>query len=94
MSYHSLMLHSLISGRAASQGMFFAIFVLNRVSILSFFCLNQGIDFINFCLKKGIFLDDKQAARLFYELNYRNFFTRSYGLNFVLKQGRKMQFLS
>ena len=34
---------------------FFGIFVLNRVSILSFFCLNQGIDFINFCLKKGIF---------------------------------------
>ena len=37
--------------------MFFGIFVLNRVSILSFFCLNQGIDFINFCLKQGIFLN-------------------------------------
>ena len=37
--------------------MFFGIFVLNRVSILSFFCLNQGIDFINFCLKQSIFLN-------------------------------------
>ena len=37
--------------------MFFGIFVLNRLSILSFFCLNQGIDFINFCLKQGIFLN-------------------------------------
>ena len=35
--------------------MFFGIFVVNRVSILSLFCLNQGIDFINFCLKQGIF---------------------------------------
>ena len=32
-------------GRDASQGIFFGIFVLNKVSILSFFCLNQGIDF-------------------------------------------------
>ena len=30
-------------------------FILNRVSISLFFCLNQGIDFINFCLKHGIF---------------------------------------
>ena len=31
-------------------------FVLNRVSILSFFFfVNQGIDLINFCLKEGIF---------------------------------------
>ena len=34
--------------------MFSDIFVLNRVSILSFFCLNQGIDFINFFLNQGI----------------------------------------
>ena len=41
-------------GRAASQCMFFGIFVLNRKRFYQF-CLNQGIDFINFCLKQGIF---------------------------------------
>ena len=30
-----------LMGRAASQGIFFGIFVLNRVSILSFFALNR-----------------------------------------------------
>ena len=43
------------------------------------FCLKQGIDFINFCLKQAagyLFLDDKQPARMFYELNYlqQNFY--------------------
>ena len=42
-------------GRAASQDTFLGIFALNRVSIVSFFSLNQGIDFINFCLEQGIF---------------------------------------
>ena len=38
------------------------------------FCLSeQGMDFINFCLKQGqyLFFDDKQPARIFYELYYR-----------------------
>ena len=40
-----------------------------------YFCLNQGIDFINFCLKQGIFfLDDKQPERMFYELHYSKIF--------------------
>ena len=43
-------------GRAASQGMFFGIFVLNRVSNLSFFCLNQGIDLSIFVLNRMSFL--------------------------------------
>ena len=41
-----------------------------RVCFSGFF-LKQGIDFINFCLKQGIFsylfLDDKQPAFTFYE---------------------------
>ena len=41
-----------LMGRAASQGMFFGIFVLNRVSNLSFFCLNQGIDLSIFVLNR------------------------------------------
>ena len=58
------------------------------------FCLNQGIDFISFCLKKGIFfLDDKQPARMFYELNYSQIFKRSFGLN-VLKRVSKIGILS
>ena len=39
-------------------------FVLIRVSILSIFCLKQGI----------FFLDDKHPARMFYELNYSKIF--------------------
>ena len=53
--------------RADSQGMLFGIFVLNRVSILSFLVLIRvsilsraiipimALDFINFCLKQGVF---------------------------------------
>ena len=51
--------------------MFFGIFVLNRVSILSFFCLNQGIDFINFCLKQGIFLNSFVIANGLNEKEFR-----------------------
>ena len=43
-------------GRAASQGMFFGIFVLNRVSSLSFFCLNQGNGLSIFVLNRISFL--------------------------------------
>ena len=53
--------------------MFFGIFVLNRASILSIFVLNRA---------SFNFLDDKQPARMFYELNYSKIF--------CLKQGRKI----
>ena len=45
--------------------MFFGIFVLNRVSILSIFVLNR----VSFLRQEPItlFLDDKQPARMFYE---------------------------
>ena len=52
-------------GRAASQGMFFGIFVLNRVLILSIFVINR----VSFLRQEPItlFLDDKQPALMFYE---------------------------
>ena len=52
-------------GRAASQRMFFGIFVLNRVLILSIFVLNR----VSFLRQEPItlFLDDKQLAVMFYE---------------------------
>ena len=45
--------------------MFFGIFVLNRVSILSIFVLNR----VSFLRQEPItlFLDDKQPALMFYE---------------------------
>ena len=47
-------------GRAASQGMFFGIFVLNRVSNLSFFVLLR-VSIYQFLSQTGcLFLDDKQ----------------------------------
>ena len=36
-----------------AQGMFFGIFVLNRVSILPFFCLKSGYRFYQFLSQKG-----------------------------------------
>ena len=57
-------------GHAASQGMFFGIFVLNRVSILSFVVLIKVSILSIFVLKGYLFLDDKQTARIFYEINY------------------------
>ena len=47
-----------LMGTFGQPGYVFRDFFLNRVSILSFFCLNQGIDFINFCLN----LDCLQSA--------------------------------
>ena len=47
-----------LMGTCGQPGYVFRDFFLNRVSILSFFCLNQGIDFINFCLN----LDCLQSA--------------------------------
>ena len=45
-----------LMGTCGQPGYVFGIFVLNRVSILSFFfCLNQGIDFVNFCLEQVSF---------------------------------------
>ena len=73
--------------------MFFGIFVLNRADLI-IFCLNQGIDFINFCLKKGIYSwTIKQPTRMFYELNYSKIFTKSFGLN-VLNRVSKIRILS
>ena len=47
-------------GRTASQGMFFGIFVLNRVSNLSFFVLIR-VSIYQFLSYTGyLFLDDKQ----------------------------------
>ena len=43
-------------GRAASQGMFFGIFVLKRVSILSFFVLVRVSILSIFVLNRGPFL--------------------------------------
>ena len=43
-------------GRAASQGMFFEIFVLNRVSILSFFVLIRVSILSIFVLRRVSFL--------------------------------------
>ena len=52
-------------GTCFSQGMFFGIFVLDRVSILSIFVLNR----VSFLRQEPItlFLDDKQPALMFYE---------------------------
>ena len=53
-------------GRAASQGMFFGIFVLNSVSNLSFFVLIR-VSIYQFLSQTGyLFLDDKQQN--FYKL--------------------------
>ena len=71
--------------------MFFGIFVLIRVSILSIFVLNRA---------SFNFLDDKQPARMFYELNYsKNFYLslsytgHGFGLN-VLHRLSKIAILS
>ena len=72
--------------------MFLGIFVLNRVSILSFFVVIRVSIFV---LNRVSFLDDKQPVRMFYELNYSKF-CFGFGLNrvlkseFCLKQGRKI----
>ena len=92
-------------GRTASQGMFFGIFVLNRVSILSFFVLIRVSIFIiiNFCLKQGIFLNSFVIANgLNLEFRYLllSYTGYGFGLNVLnraskvgildLKQGRKI----
>ena len=78
-----------LMGRAASQVIWFfgitilSLFVLIRVSILSIFVL-----------KRYLFLDDKQPAHMFYELNYSKIFqTRCFGLN-VLNRVSKIGILS
>ena len=55
--------------------MFLGIFVLNRVSILSFFVLIR-VSILSILDLKGqyLFLDDRQPARMFYELNYSKIF--------------------
>ena len=64
--------------------MFLGIFVLNRVSILSFFVLIRVSIFVS---ETGyLFLDDKQPVRMFYELNYSKF-CFGFGLNRVSKIG-------
>ena len=92
-------------GRTASQGMFFGIFVLNRVSILSFFVLIRVSIFIiiNFCLKQGIFSNSFVIANgLNLEFRYLllSYTGYGFGLNVLnraskigildLKQGRKI----
>ena len=66
-----------------------------RVCFSRDFYLDQGIDFINFCLKQGIFfLDDKQPARMFYEFIKQGIRNRnSVGKisNFCLKQCQGMR---
>ena len=47
--------HSLNGDVRPARVCFSGFFILNMVSILLFFCLNQRIGFINFCLKHGIF---------------------------------------
>ena len=62
-------------GTCGQPGYVFRDFCLKQGIDFIIFCLNQGIDFINFCLKQGIFfLDDKQPARMFYELHYSKIF--------------------
>ena len=73
--------------------MFFGIFVLNRVSILSFFVLIRVSILSIFVLKGYLFLDDTQPVRMFYELNYKKLFTRSFGFN-VLNRVSKIGILS
>ena len=53
------------------------------------FCINQGIDFINFCLKQPryLFLDDKQPARMFYECLNQGIKNQNSVLNKVGKSG-------
>ena len=52
-------------------------------------CGQPGYVFRDFCLKQGIFsLDDKQPARMIYELNYSRFFF-GFGLNVLNRQGIK-----
>ena len=85
--------------------MFFGIFVLNRVSILSFFVLIRVSIFliINFCLKQGIFLNSFVVANgLNLEFRYLllSYTGYGFGLNVLnraskigildLKQGRKI----
>ena len=77
--------------------MFSGIFVLNRVSILSFFCLNQGIDFINFCLKQIIFLNSVVIANGLNKKEFRylllSYTECGFGLN-VLNRVSKIGILS
>ena len=85
--------------------MFFGIFVLNRVSILSFFVLIRVSIFIiiNFCLKQGIFLNSFVIANgLNLEFRYLllSYTGYGFGLNVLnraskigildLKQGREI----
>ena len=57
-------------GREASQGIFFfVIFVLNKVSILSFFVLIRVSILSIFVLNRYLFLNDKQPTRTIFALN-------------------------
>ena len=82
-------------GHAASQGMFFGIFVLNRVLILSFFLLIRVSILSIFVLNRisFLFLDDKQPPHMFYELNYSKTFFFCFGLN-ILNRVSKIGILS
>ena len=73
--------------------MFFGIFVVNRVSILSFFVLIRVSILSIFVLERVPFMGDKQPARMFYELNYSKIFPRSFEFN-VLNGVSKIGFLS
>ena len=69
----------------ASQGMFFGIFVLNRVSLLSLFVLIRVSILSIFVLNRVSFLDDKQPALMFYECLKQGIKTRNSVLNRVAK---------
>ena len=83
--------------------MFLGIFVLNRVRFYHFFCLNQGIDFINFylkqdkCLKQGIFLNSFVIANGLNKKEFRylllSYTEYGFGLN-VLNRVLKIGILS
>ena len=60
-----------MQGEVRPARVYFRDFVLNRVSILSFFVLIRVPILSLFLSYTGcLFLDDKQRARMFYELNY------------------------
>ena len=64
-----------LKGTYSQQGPVFSRFCPKQGIDLIFCFLNPGIDIINFWfLTWYLFLDDKQTARMFSELNYSKYF--------------------
>ena len=71
-------------GTCGQPGFVFGIFVLNRVSILSFFVLIR-VSILSVFQTGYLFLNDKQPSRMFYECLKQGYQNRNSVLNRVGK---------